>query len=154
MYWVIFLSCFITATNPAKVKSRKQATSVFKTNPEGKLVIREDTEGEGKGERLGGNQGQEVEEEEEMDVDEVIPPVPVNGRRYHTQSFLMQSARLKRKRKRSASRGDEDDDMPSRTTSSGRSHGGGGGKGIHRFNAHKHDFDFDYGAEYRAKVRG
>ena len=78
MYWVFFLSCFFTATNPAKVKSRKQAANVFKTNPEGKLIIREEAEREGKGEKIVGGQGQKVEEEEEMDVNEVIPPAPVN----------------------------------------------------------------------------
>jgi hypothetical protein len=60
------------------VRSRKQAADVFKTNPEGKLVIREETKGEGKGEGLGKDPGQEVEEAEEMDVDEVMPFVPVN----------------------------------------------------------------------------
>ena len=69
--------CIYPATNPAKVKSRKQAANMFKTNPEGKLVIREEVEGEGEGPR--GDQGQEVEGEEEMDIDEVIVPVPINN---------------------------------------------------------------------------
>ncbi len=73
----ICFSHLCPATNPAKVRSRKQPADVFKTNPEGKLVIREETKGEGKGEGLERDQGQEVEEEE-MDVDEVIPLVPVN----------------------------------------------------------------------------
>ena len=58
------------------MKPRRQIVDVFKTNPEGKLVIREETKGEGKGEGLGKDQEQEVEEE--MDMDEVIPSVPVN----------------------------------------------------------------------------
>ena len=56
------------------MKPRRQAANIFKTNPEGKLVIREETKGEGKGEGLGKDQ----EMEEEMDVDEVMPSVPVN----------------------------------------------------------------------------
>ena len=62
------------------MKPRRQVADVFKTNPEGKLVIREEMKGEGKGAGLGKDQEQEVEEEmeEEMDVDEVVPSVPVN----------------------------------------------------------------------------
>ena len=71
---IVPLLLLYTATNPAKVKSRKQAANVFKTNPEGKLVIRDETETEGKRTELGGDQGQDVEE---MDVDKVIPLIPV-----------------------------------------------------------------------------
>ena len=74
---IVPLLLLYTATNPAKVKSRKQAANVFKTNPEGKLVIRDETETEGKRKELGGDQGGDVEGVEEMDVDEVIQPVPV-----------------------------------------------------------------------------
>lgn len=72
MCWLLALSFLRPATNPSRVKSRKQAASVFKSNPEGKLVIRDETEGEGKGEGPGRNKGEEAEGEEEMDVDEVI----------------------------------------------------------------------------------
>ena len=73
---VTLFCCLCPATNPAKVKSEKQAANVFKTNPEGKLVIREETEEER--EELGGDRGQEIEDDEEMDIDEVILSVPVN----------------------------------------------------------------------------
>lgn len=55
------------------MKSRKQAANEFKTNAEGKLIIREEGDREGEGSR--GDHGQEVEGEEEMDIDEVIVPV-------------------------------------------------------------------------------
>ena len=74
---IVPLLLLYIATNPAKVKSRKQAAHVFKTNPEGKLVIKDETETEGKRKELGGDQGKDVEGVEEMDVDEVIQPVPV-----------------------------------------------------------------------------
>ena len=66
--------CLCPATNPAKVKFSKQAARVFKTDPEGKLIIREETEGEG--ERSGGDGGREVVDDEEMNIDEVILPRP------------------------------------------------------------------------------
>lgn len=40
---------------------------MFQTNPEGKLVISEEAEGEEAGQR------REVEGDEDMDIDEVIP---------------------------------------------------------------------------------